>query len=406
MTTARTQDVVFTSYIGKDYSLSLDSKLGCNLAGTPILDTIPTTPTSSKGTYIFTDNDGNTRLLCAAGTNTKASFFIDACSSVTAPVNIITCNQNGLTSKKLTSFDGSNTGQLTTTSILFNGIDYKEIIDNSSLAIQTINDTTIPSIDGRLSTNESLTALHTVQIANLAAVDVTELAKISDLEAVDLALQAVDDEIQDRLDVLEELQPNIISLPINYVKSVFADSNGRVDYIPTTISDVTSYSGWYYKNLQNQKVNWYIPPDVNMTVGDIQGLMLNFYNVAATTGLGCPFFTAYTQIDNITPNAASWYKSRKTFSVTYTDTTTINTSYALFANLKTISYDPLAYGHTKITATGIPGNDKGPFVDSEKILFFSVGTSSNSAAGLFEFIASKFTIFTTKSTQEFCFKQL
>ena len=134
--------------------------------------------------------------------------------------------------------------------------------------------------------------------------------------------------------------------------------------------------------------------------------MLNFYNVSSVSGLGCPFVAVYTKTDTITPNAASWYKSRKTFSVDYTLPTTINTSYALLADLKGLSYDPLAYGHTKISASTIPGNDKGSFSDSEQILFFSIGTSSNSAAGLFEFIASKFTILTSKSSQEFVFQQL
>lgn len=111
-------------------------------------------------------------------------------------------------------------------------------------------------------------------------------------------------------------------------------------------------------------------------------------------------------MDSVTSNAGSWYKSRKTFSYTYTDTATINTSYALLANLKSLPYDPIAYAHTKVNATTIQGNDKGNFADSEQILTFSIGTSSNSAAGLFEFIASKFTILTSKSTQEFAFQQL
>jgi hypothetical protein len=156
----------------------------------------------------------------------------------------------------------------------------------------------------------------------------------------------------------------------------------------------------------NQKVNWYIQPDVGLTVGDLKGLMLNFYNISATTGLGCPFVAVYTKIDSVTPNAASWYKSRKTLSYDYTTSATINTSYALLANLKNLPYDPIAYGHTKVNATTIPGNDKGPFDDAEQILFFAISTASNSAAGLFEFIASKFTVLTDKSTQEFAFQQI
>ena len=76
MATARTQDVVFNSYIGYDYSLSLDSKLGCNLANTPILQTYPTAPTASKGTYIF-DSNGSTKILSAGGTDDKTSITLD-----------------------------------------------------------------------------------------------------------------------------------------------------------------------------------------------------------------------------------------------------------------------------------------------------------------------------------------
>jgi hypothetical protein len=412
MTTARTQDVVFTSYIGNDYSLSLDSKLGCNLSNTPILATFPTAPTASKGTYIFSDN-GSTRLLTAGGTNDKASVSLDICSSVSAPYNVLLANKNGVTVKTLTTYDGSNTGRLEPSGLFFNGLNYKPIIDGNTSGIQTINNVTIPGLrdridaeevkstqlNDRLTTNEALTSLHTSQIANLAAVDVTELAKISDLEAVDVTLKA-------RLKVIEEKQPLIISTPIYHVPSVYADSTGRIDYIPASVSAVTPYSGFYYKNNLNQKVNWYIGPDVGLTVGDIKGLMLNFYNVSATSGLGCPFVAIYTKTDTVTPNAASWYKSRKTYAYDYTASATINTPYALLADLKNLSYDPSAYGHTKVNATTIPGNDKGNFADSEQILFFAISTSSNSAAGLFEFIASKFTILTSKSSQEFVFQQL
>lgn len=398
MTTARNQDVVFTSYIGYDYSLSLDSKLGCNLSNTPIISTYPTAPTASKGTYIFDDN-GSTKILTAGGSNDKASINFDVCSTSTAPYSVLFVNKNGTTSKAFAAYDGSNTGRLEANALLFGGKNYKVSIENNETNIGTILNSHLPTIRDRLDVDEALLAQHTDQISNLSAVDVTELAKLSDLEAVDTTLK-------NRLTVIEEKQPIIISTPIYHVPAVYADSTGRADYIPSAVSAITSYSGLYYKNNLNQKINWYIPPDNNLTVGDIKALMLNFYNVSSVSGLGCPFVAVYTKTDTITPNAASWYKSRKTFSVDYTLPTTINTSYALLADLKGLSYDPLAYGHTKISASTIPGNDKGSFSDSEQILFFSIGTSSNSAAGLFEFIASKFTILTSKSSQEFVFQQL
>ena len=412
MTTARTQDVVFNSYIGYDYSLSLDGKLGCNMANTPILATLPTAPTASKGTYIF-DSNGSTKILSAGGADDKTGITFDVCSSVSAPYTVLTANKAGLISKQFAVLDGGVTSVLSKDGIFFGGLNYKVRIDGNTSSIQTINSSTIPNINDRIDAgeiksnqlsdridgNDALIALHTQQIANLAAVDVSELARLSDLEAVDTTLKA-------RLTTIESKQPLIISTPIYHVPSVYADSTGRIDYIPASVSAVTPYSGFYYKNNLNQKVNWYIGPDVGLTVIDIKGLMLNFYNISAVTGLGCPFVAVYTKIDTVTPNAASWYKSRKTFAVDYTATTTINTSYALLADLKGLTYDPSAYGHTKVTATTIPGNDKGNFDDSEQILFFAISTASNSAAGLFEFIASKFTILTSKASQEFVFQQL
>jgi len=414
MTTARTQDVVFNSYIGYDYSLSLDGKLGCNMANTPILATFPTAPTASKGTYIFADAAGGTKILTAGGSNDKTGVTLDICSSSSAPYTVLTSNKNGTSvMKQIVTYDGTSNASLSADGVFFGGLNYKTIIENHSQNIQDINNITVPGIndrltaeeiksgqlEGRITNNEDLTSLHTLQIANLSAVDVTELAKISDLEAVDVTLKA-------RLTTIESKQPLIISTPIYHVPSVYADSTGRIDYIPASVSAVTPYSGFYYKNNLNQKVNWYIGPDVGLTVGDIKGLMLNFYNISAVTGLGCPFVAVYTKTDTVTPNAASWYKSRKTFAVDYTATTTINTSYALLADLKGLTYDPLAYGHTKVTASTIPGNDKGNFADSEQILFYAISTSSNSAAGLFEFIASKFTILTSKASTEFVFQQL
>lgn len=398
MATARTQDVVFNSYIGYDYSLSLDSKLGCNLANTPIINTYPSAPTASKGTYIFSDS-GSTKILTAGGSNDKAYVSLDVCSSSSAPYSVLFANKSGLTSKALTASDGSHVSQLSTTGLFFDGRNYIPIIDTNSANIGTILNTDLPTIRSRLDVDEALLAQHTSQIAGLSAVDVSELARLTDLEAVDVVLKA-------RIKTIEDKQPNIISIPIHHVPSVYADSSGRADYIPASVSAITPYSGFYYRNLLNQKVNWYIQPDVGLTVGDIKGLMLNFYNVSATSGLGCPFVACYTKTDTLTPNASSWYKSRKTFSYDYTASATVNTSYALLANLKSLTYDPLAYGHTKVSATTIPGNDKGPFADSEQILFFSIGTSSNSAEGLFEFIASKFTVLTAKASTEFNFIQL
>jgi len=375
MSTASNQPVVFTSYLGYDKSLSVDSAMGCNLENTTILTSVPSSATTSKGSYLFKAK-GSTVLLNASGSDGDTQIVLSACSATSPPTNVLIADKTGTYSKKFETVGNAKNVVLEGDSIKFSGVDYKALVD-----------------------------LHTTQISNLAAVDVTELAKLSDLEAVDTAIKARLDIDEADILALKNKQPLIITVPLYHVASVYADSQQMIDYIPAVVSNVTPYSGWYFKNELNKKVNWYIQPDAGMTVGDIKGLMLNFYNVSATTGLGCPFFSVYTKTDSLTPNAGSWYKSRKTFSVDYQSATTVSTSYALLANLKSLPYSPVAYGHTKVTAVGIAGNDKGTFADSEQILFFSVGTASNSAAGLFEFIAGKFTVLTALASNEFLFVQ-
>jgi hypothetical protein len=375
MSTASNQPVVFTSYLGYDKSLSVDSAMGCNLGNTTILTSVPSSATTSKGSYLFKAN-GSTVLLNASGSDGDTQIVLSSCSSTSPPTNVLLADKTGTYSKKFETVGNAKNVVLEGDSIKFSGVDYKALVD-----------------------------LHTTQISNLAAVDVTELAKLSDLEAVDTAIKARLDIDEANILALQHKQPLIITVPLYHVASVYADSQQMIDYIPAAVSNVTPYSGWYFKNELNKKVNWYIQPDSGMTVGDIKGLMLNFYNVSATTGLGCPFFSVYTKTDALTPNAGSWYKSRKTFSVDYQSATTVSTSYALLADLKSLPYSPVAYGHTKVAAVGIAGNDKGTFADSEQILFFSVGTASNSAAGLFEFIAGKFTVLTASASNEFLFIQ-
>lgn len=372
-TTATNQPVVFTSYLGYDKSLSVDSALGCNLENTTILTSRPSSATTSKGTYLFKEK-GATILLNASGADGDTQIVLASCSSTSPPSNVLIADKTGTYSKKFETVGNVKNVVLEGDSIKFSGVDYKALVD-----------------------------LHTTQISNLSAVDVTELAKISDLEAVDTAIKARLDVDESDILALKSKQPLIIAIPLYHVASIYADSQQMIDYIPAAVSNVSPYSGWFFKNELNKKINWYISPDAGMTVADVKGLMLNFYNVSATTGLGCPFFSVYTKTDSLTPNAASWYKSRKTFSVDYQSATTVNTSYALLADLKSLPYSPVAFGHIKVSAVGIAGNDKGPFADAEQILFFSVGTASNSAAGLFEFIAGKFTILTSSASNEFLF---
>lgn len=444
--TIRNQAVVFQSYLSADGSFNTDAQLGTNLNNTPMLSSVPSGVSASEGTYLFKHSTGKAQFLNASGSKSDSSIDFVSVSSSVAPKTLANLSASGFS---------VGDAKLESNSIKFAGVDYKALIDTHTSQIagltnfdilEVVKNEQLDAVDraltARIVVNESdivalkakdvdhdskISALEYADtlslgrvgvletdmakakqdILNLAAVDVTELAKISDLEARDLIHDArfVVDEA--KIEVLEKRQPIIVSQPIYATTpAVYADSAlDCFTYIPASLLAVTSYSGIYVQNTANKKINFYIPPDKGMKVSDLKGLMLNWYNNSSTlTGLAQPFVAVYTKTDALTANAASWYKSRKTFCYEYTAPAVKGESYALFANLKSLPYDPVAYAHTKVVASTIPGNDKGPFADSEEILFFSVGTASNSAAGLFDFILSKFSVFTNKATQEFVFQ--
>jgi hypothetical protein len=386
MTTVSKQDVVYTSYLSYDKSFNADGPIGANLENTPILSSLPASGSASKGTYLL--KNGSDSILLSASGSSKGGNIVLAGTSLSSTTTFLTASSGGVVVPQITSQSPNLLGSfssLTPTSLFFtttdatgtHQTDYKALIDT-----------------------------HSSIIATLTGNDTLEFATLAQLQTEVDALVIVDNETKARVTTLENKQPLIISTPLYNVASVYADSSGSVDYIPQALTAVTPYSGFYYKNNLNEKVNWYVQPDIGLTVGDIKLLMLNLYNVSATTGQGIPFISVYTKTDNITPNAASWYKSRKTYMIDYANVTpTINTQYSLKATLKPVNYTPSAWGHNNLDAVTIAGNDKGSFADSESILFFSIGTSSNSQANLFEFIASKFTVITSSATNEFVFQK-
>lgn len=386
MTTISKQDVVYTSYLSYDKSFNADGPIGANLANTPILSSLPASGSASKGTYLL--KSGNDSIILSATGASKGGSISLVGSTLSTTSTYLSASSGGTVVPQVIAQNSTQVGtfsSLTPTSLLFttsdaagtHQVDYKALIDT-----------------------------HSSVIATLTGNDTLEFATLTQLQTEVDALVIVDNETKTRVTTLENKQPLIISTPLYNVASVYADSSGSVDYIPQALTAVTPYSGFYYKNNLNEKVNWYVQPDIGLTVGDIKLLLLNFYNVSAVTGQGIPFFSVYTKPDNLTPNGASWYKSRKTFMIDYVNVVpTINTQYSLKATLKPVNYSPSAWGHTNLDATNIAGNDKGTFADTESILFFSIGTSSNSQAGLFEFIASKFTVITSNASNEFVFQK-
>jgi hypothetical protein len=156
------------------------------------------------------------------------------------------------------------------------------------------------------------------------------------------------------------------------------------------------YQGWYYTNSDawvnsaptvRNKINWYLGPNVaTTTVGALQyvRLCLRVFNRVST-----PFLTVYTKTTG-SGDAGGWYKSKRTYVISESDSLTNNTSYCFYVCWNGYSVSPFSIGHTNavLTLTEVTGNAIGEFGGGESILAYSIGTNSSSARGNVEFILS------------------
>jgi hypothetical protein len=200
-------------------------------------------------------------------------------------------------------------------------------------------------------------------------------------------------------------QLNVYSSP-----AVYADGKPPLT-CPTSSTNTSAQFGWYFKNsfsTGTNKVNWYQAPDDGMLVSDLLGLYLRFFNISAisTTPNDMPFIVVYTKTDTLTPNYASWYKSRMTYIPNFIPTA--NTNYTTFRNISGTCPDPNSYASSlklMINSTVAP-NPAGTYAPTEQVLFFAISTSSSSVINCSEFILQKFGIITANGTQEFNYMPL
>jgi hypothetical protein len=179
--------------------------------------------------------------------------------------------------------------------------------------------------------------------------------------------------------------------------SIYADGAAPTD-APSTVTSTYGNFGWYFKKTGNSKVNWYIQPkSSSMKVSDLTGLYLELFNVAITSASDMPFITVYTKADASSPNAASWYKSKRSYL--FSATPAANTKYLGFVNLGANS--PNSYNNNLLNLAVENFLSRGDYAQTEDILMISINT--NSVASACEFVANKLGVISGSGTQEFLF---
>jgi hypothetical protein len=189
----------------------------------------------------------------------------------------------------------------------------------------------------------------------------------------------------------------------NFSLAIFAD--GRPATAPTsTIINTYAFSpSWYFINsTPSWKINWYIGPNIAMTVADVLGLYMYIFNGLTTSNDNTPFIVIYTKPQAGDP---TWYRSKRVYIFNQATSPIANTRYCMFTNLSLTCPTPAYYGQTLINMDLSPvgGSNVGPFLPDEEILGFAISSNSASAVNTVEFCISKFGIMTENGTQEFAF---
>ena len=153
---------------------------------------------------------------------------------------------------------------------------------------------------------------------------------------------------------------------------IIADSS-----LPIRLHLTDSYKGWWIEKNDdsNSKVNLYFPVSMGLKVGDINSL----YFKAKLLRVSCPFITIYTAIDNLSPNAASWYKSKRTFdSDSFFGSIVPYTKYMAHVCLKPsvfVASDAVAVVK-ELARSPVVSSSAGSFLDSESVFLIACSTNS------------------------------
>jgi hypothetical protein len=201
---------------------------------------------------------------------------------------------------------------------------------------------------------------------------------------------------------LQQLQIKQTNTSLQYISAaIYAD--GAIPLPPTaTITNTYAFTpSWYFKNITpSQKINWYIGPNISMTVADVLGLYMYIFNGLTTSNDNTPFIVIYTKPQSGDP---TWYRSRRVYVFDQATTPIANTRYCMFTNLSLTCPNPAYYGQTLNNMDLSPAQSVGPFASTEEILAFNISSNSSSAVNSVEFAVSKFGIMTLNGTQEAAF---
>jgi hypothetical protein len=262
-----------------------------------------------------------------------------------------------------------------------------QYIDTQEVQVHTTSDPASPLIDSSGITTTVLFPIGTTGSINTAQLSSTDLT----FNSVSITSQIRDLQIK-----------QISTINQNISAAIYAD--GRPPTAPTsTIINTYAYSpSWYFKNtVAGYKINWYLAAPAGLTVGDILGLYIDFFNGNNSNNSNTPFITVYTTPTGSGDYAPNFYHSANTYI--FDGSITANTRYTEFLNLSSCP-TPNTYATTLRNMIPTPvNNPRGTYASTETVEFFSIGTNSIAAVNTLEIAVSKFGIMLSSGTTEINF---
>lgn len=236
------------------------------------------------------------------------------------------------------------------------------------------------------------------------------------------ALNGINSNYNNLVDKQEEVKTSISTVVaqalnvvlVNCTPTVWADECGPMP-IPNALTSKTIEDGWYFSNLSaGNKINWYMPTNANMTVGDIQNMYLNLF---AASDMSLPFITIYTE-----PKGTNDYwnnfvhaKINYVFSVD-SPSLTANKSYCLYTGAKPMNvYNKTCVGSPIVQTAnatnknnGIQGTN-GSSVDTnivsltDKVVYITIQTTAGETVGNVNTVINSLNLCLKTGTTQFTF---
>lgn len=415
--------------------------LASNITGSNVLDyTFPTTSTgTSLGHYHYTESSSNALQFLNSSSSGIGGHQLWSSNDSHAPIKIFDVNTDraiidtslrnttnktilDTTNNTLTLYDALGTTNSEMSSGYFNIINQPEntnlgFANNRIFVTQNVLDTTTNIYAGQVQQRDNINLTQSVLTTTSLDINVVNTIQKSVLTSEELTITDLSSNVSvlsptdltfngnSIFDEFDELRIKTISSSLQFPSSAIT-ADGRPPIAPTNVI-INTYAfspSWYFINSFNSgvnKINWYIGPNIGMTVADVLGLYMNIFNPSMTSNDLCPFITIYTANDSVPP--VNWYKSRRTYIFNQSVTPVINTRYLMFSNVSSTCPTPLHYGSVLNNMEISTFNSVGAFAPTEVILAFAIGTNSGATINTVEFAINKFGIMTPEGTQEVLF---